>query len=45
MKSKKINSYIIGEIVEGKKDVIVKGTFDWNQKNIKQESFSEDIYK
>lgn len=30
MKSKKINSYIIGEIVEGKKDVIVKGTFDWN---------------
>lgn len=30
MKSKKINSYIIGEIVKGNKDVIVEGSFNWN---------------
>ncbi len=29
MKSQNINSYVIGEIVKGNKDVIVKGTFDW----------------
>ena len=29
MKRKKINAYQIGEIVKGKKEVIVKGTFDW----------------
>ena len=31
MKSKKINAYIIGEIVKGHKDVIVKGNFNWNK--------------
>ena len=30
MKSKKNNSYIIGEIVKGNKDVIVEGSFNWN---------------
>lgn len=30
MKSKKINSYIIGEIVKGNKAVIVEGSFNWN---------------
>ena len=29
MKSKKINAYIIGEIVKGNKEVIVNGKFDW----------------
>ncbi len=29
IKSKKINAYIIGDIVKGNKDVIIKGKFNW----------------
>jgi phosphoribosylformylglycinamidine cyclo-ligase len=32
MKTKKINAYVIGEIVKGNKEVIVNGSFDWTIK-------------